>query len=67
MQITELEKAADEMIGLESRVQVAEGERDEAVSRMVSYTPRPSAPLGDLQILPAGMTQRIAQAAAAFR
>lgn len=67
MQIAELEKAADEMVGLESRAQVAEGERDEAVLRMAVYTPRPSADLGKLGALDLGVSLRVSASVAAFR
>lgn len=55
------------MVGLESRVQVAEGERDVAVGRLVSYTPRPSAALGDLSSLGPDITDRLSRAMATFR
>ncbi|KAK9789016.1 hypothetical protein WJX73_007749 [Symbiochloris irregularis] len=66
-QITELERAADDMVGLESRVQVAEGERDVAVGRLVSYTPRPSAALGGLSSLGPDISDVLTRAMATFR
>ena len=67
LQITELERAADDMVELESRVQVAEGERDIAVTRLGTYTPRPSASLGTLGGLGMGIEERLAKAISTFR
>eukprot|EP00887_Chlorella_sp_A99_P004632 scaffold4.g4632.t1 len=41
-QLAELESAAEEMVLLESRVEAAENERDEAAGRLHGMTPRPS-------------------------
>jgi hypothetical protein len=45
-QMAELERAADAAVELESRVEVAEGERDAAQERMRAMTPRPALPPG---------------------
>ena len=42
----ELEKTAERIIELESRIEVAEGERDAARDRMQTMTPRPGLPPG---------------------
>ena len=41
MQMVELERQAEHMVELESRAEVAEGERDAALDRMQAMTPRP--------------------------
>lgn len=46
LQGLELEKQAEGIIELESRIEVAEGERDTAREQMQSMTPRPDLPPG---------------------
>lgn len=44
MQISELEQAADELIALESRAEMAEADAEAAEEAMTGMTPRPSRP-----------------------
>lgn len=45
-QMAELERVGDAAVDLESRAEVAEGERDAALERMRAMTPRPALPAG---------------------
>ena len=44
LQISELEQAADELVALESRAEMAEAEAEAAAESMAVMTPRPSRP-----------------------
>ncbi len=44
VQMAELERQAEHMVEVESRAEVAEGERDAALDRMQLMTPRPALP-----------------------
>lgn len=44
MQIAELEQAADELVALESRAEMAEAEAEAAAESMAVMTPRPPRP-----------------------
>ena len=59
MQTAELEAAADALVELESRAEVAENERDAALAAARSLTPRPGLPAA----LP--LAQRLGPAGAA--
>ena len=48
LQLAELEYAAEELVQLESRVEAAESERDDAVERLRGMTPRPPVVAGAL-------------------
>lgn len=43
MQIAKLEAVADQAVALESRIEAAESERDDALERAKIFTPRPAA------------------------
>ena len=63
VQMAELERQAEHMVELESRAEVAEGERDAALDKMHLMTPRPSlSPSIDLpnQLGPEGASKFLA-------
>jgi len=68
-QLVELEAAADALVELESRAEVAEGERDAAVAAGRALTPRPglSAALPLAQRLGPAGAARLEQALQLFR